>query len=221
MVALVQVLRQVLVQSKPDPVALWLLGRVMTHDDYSIRLWDPDSGSCLAVFEGHQGGVNALAVLPDGRLASGSDDKTIRLWDPDSGSCLAVFEGHQGEVTALAVLPDGCLASGSGYLPSDDRTIRLWDPDSGSCLAVFEGHQDRVNALAVLPDGRLASGSDDKTIRLWDPASPEGSPQVLFIADAAITALLVHPTRPLLVAGDFSGRLHWLELPTASRHNSG
>lgn len=74
-----------------------------------------------------------------------------------------------------------------------------------------------VNALAVLPDGRLASGSFDKTIRLWDPASPGRVRRVLFVADAAINSLVIHPSRPLLVAGDASGRLHWLELPTSSR----
>ena len=111
---------------------------------------------------------------------------------------------------ALAVLGDGRLASGS-----DHKTIRLWDPATGACERVFEGHQDWVRALAVLGDGRLASGSDDKTIRLWDPNQPDGSPQVLFVADAAITALVAHPTRPLLVAGDANGRLHWLQLPEA------
>ena len=176
--------------------------------DSTIRLWDPASGSCLAVFQGHQKSVNALEVLPDGRLASGSDDSTIRLWDPASGSCLAVFQGHQGGVYALAVLPDGRLASGSS-----DFTIRLWDPASGSCLAVFQGHQKSVNALAVLPQGWLASGSSDSTIRLWDPAHPDAAPRVLFVADAAIRSLVIHPTLPLLVVGDASGRLHWLELP--------
>jgi hypothetical protein len=38
---------------------------------------------------------------------------------------------------------------------------------------------------------------------------------VLFVADAAISALVAHPTRPLLIAGDSSGRLHWLQLPEA------
>jgi WD40 repeat protein len=175
--------------------------------DKTIRLWDPASGSCSAVFEGHQSRVNALAVLGDGRLASGSDDNTIRLWDPASGSCSAVFQGHQREVIALAVLGDGRLASGS-----DDNTIRLWDPASGSCSAISQGHQDGVLALAVLGDGRLASGSYDNTIRLWDPRRPDGAPRVLFVADAAITALAWVPTHQLLVAGDASGRLHWLAM---------
>jgi WD40 repeat protein len=133
--------------------------------DKTIRLWDPASGACERVFQGHQGSVRALAVLGDGRLASGSDDNTIRLWDPASGACEWVFEGHQGRVNALAVLGDGRLASGS-----DDNTIRLWDPASGACERVFKRRQAEVNALAVLGDGRLASGSDDNTIRLWDPA---------------------------------------------------
>jgi WD40 repeat protein len=221
-------------------------------DDRTIRLWDPASGSCSAVFEGHRGGVNALVVLGDGRLASGSDDKTIRLWDPDSGKCSAIFEGHRSWVNALAVLGDGRLASGSraydnairlwdpasrscsaifkghrnwvhalvvlgdGRLASSsiDKTIRLWDPASGSCSAVFQGHQGGVWALAVLGDGRLASGSGDHTIRLWDPRRPDGAPRVLFVADAAITALAWLPAHQLLVAGDASGRLHWLEMGT-------
>ena len=105
------------------------------------------------------------------------------------------------------MLGDGRLASGS-----DDNTIRLWDPASGACERVFEGHLAWVRALALLGDGRLASGSDDNTIRLWDPNQSDGAPQVLFVADAVITCLVAHAARPLLIAGDSSGRLHWLQL---------
>ncbi len=107
--------------------------------------------------------VNPLAVLPDGRLASGSRDKTIRLWDPMTGAETARLEGHTSWINALAVLPDGRLASGS-----KDKTIRLWDLQSGAETARLEGHAP-VWTLAVLQDGRVAVGSSyDNTIRLWD-----------------------------------------------------
>jgi WD40 repeat protein len=139
----------------------------------------------------------------------GSSDLTIKLWDSASGQLQATLEGHSGSVNALAVLPGGRLASGA-----DDRTIKLWDSASGQLQATLEGHSDWVNALAVLPGGRLASGADDRTIKLWDPANgePESS-QLPFVADAAITALAFLPAPPTLVAGDASGRLHWLRLP--------
>jgi hypothetical protein len=54
-------------------------------------------------------------------------------------------------------------------------------------------------------------------IRLWDPRRPDGAPRVLFVADAAITALAWVPTHQLLVAGDASGRLHWLEMGPLKR----
>ena len=157
----------------------------------------------------HRSTVRALAVLPGRRLASGGGDRTIKLWDPASGQLQATLEGHSGSVWALAVLPGGRLASGGG-----DGTIKLWDPACGQLQATLEGHSGWVMALAVLPGGRLASGGGDRTIKLWDPASgePESS-QLLFVADGAITALAFLPGGSILVAGDASGRLHWLRLP--------
>jgi WD40 repeat protein len=105
--------------------------------------------------------VRALAVLPDGRLASGSYDSTVRIWDLHKNESLTL-QGHEREVRALAVLPDGRLASGS-----DDGTVRVWDLHKNETVT-FWGQELGVSALVVLPDGRLAAGSRDGTVCVWD-----------------------------------------------------
>ena len=132
-------------------------------------------GAEIARLELDRGSVGALAVLPDGRLASGShyfpdgdlEYGTIRLWDLAVGEETAWLEGHEGDVCAIVMLPDELVfASGSA-----DGTIRLWDPATGRETAQLRAHKRDVLmriSLAVLPDGRLASGFNDGFIRLWD-----------------------------------------------------
>jgi len=133
----------------------------------AIVVWDtgvtPPTRSITIDFDG---GVHALAVLHDGRLAAGCFDCCVRLVEvgADVGAVVATLSGHAGLVAALAVLPDGTLASGSG-----DHTVRLWDVGAAPCsVATLAGHTRDVSALAVLPGGRLASGSYNYSVRLWD-----------------------------------------------------
>ena len=125
---------------------------------------------------GHSAGVRALAVLPDGTLASGSDDASVRLWNTAHHICVGVLAAG-APVTALAVTIGGQLAAGCA-----DGTIRVWDACPSRDLAcapsrVFDAHRNGVTSLVPLPDGRLASAAYYDTVRLWrmPPSSPSAA----------------------------------------------
>ncbi len=121
--------------------------------------------------EGHEEGIWACAVTPDGRrLISASRDRTLRVWDLQSGEMTAVLRGHDYEVRSCAVMPDGRRVVSA----SADNTLKIWDLETGRALATLSGHQSRVLACAVSPDGcRIVSASSDRTLRIWDPETGE------------------------------------------------
>jgi hypothetical protein len=108
----------------------------------------------------HGAAVLSLAVLADGRLASGGVDGKIKVW-PKEGTGEPVVLTHGAAVLSLAVLADGRLASGGV-----DGKIKLW-PKEGTGEPVVLTHGAEVWSLAVLADGRLASSGTDGTIKVW------------------------------------------------------
>ena len=52
--------------------------------DWTLRVWDMDTGLCRHVLRGHSDSVRCLEV--NGRYAvSGSYDHTVRVWDYQHG----------------------------------------------------------------------------------------------------------------------------------------
>jgi WD40 repeat protein len=59
---------------------------VSASQDWTLKVWDLDTGRTLRTLEGHSDSVNGVAVTPDGRRAvSASSDKTLKVWDLDTG----------------------------------------------------------------------------------------------------------------------------------------
>ena len=47
-----------------------------------MRVWSLPGGELLQTLSGHEGGVESLAVTPDGALLASGDDKgVVVLWD--------------------------------------------------------------------------------------------------------------------------------------------
>ncbi|MBD2606491.1 CHAT domain-containing protein [Scytonema hofmannii FACHB-248] len=58
--------------------------RISLGGDYTVRLWDINTGREMKILKGHTNKVNSVSFSPDGKtLASASDDTTIILWNLD------------------------------------------------------------------------------------------------------------------------------------------
>ena len=160
--------------------------------DHAVILWDASAGQARAVARWHRGSVNALALLPDGRIASAGEGGRIALWAPGLGAAPAqILEGHTGQIAGLAAR-DGFLASAAW-----DGSVRLWNLADGSAQ-ILEGHRGNVNAVAFRPDGALVSAGFDGTIRLW---AANGSNQIIAEAGLPLNALIALPDGGLAAGG--------------------
>jgi WD40 repeat protein len=121
-----------------------------TRDDPSaVALWDVTTGKEVCRCDGHKGGVQALAISPDGRLlATGGVDGTLRLWEVATGKERHRLQGHDGLVEALSFSPDGTLLASA----SRDLTVLMWDVtgrlQSGGAALSDKDLQEQWNALA-------------------------------------------------------------------------
>jgi cytochrome c len=115
-------------------------------------------------FEGHQGNVNAVAFLPDGRLVTAGYDATLRIWPREAGA--PTLETLPTPLNALATAPDGeILAAGA------DGVVRILSP-KGDLRAAVETGPTPIIALALSPDGsRVAAASIGGSVAIVDRAS--------------------------------------------------
>jgi eukaryotic-like serine/threonine-protein kinase len=93
--------------------------------EYTVKIWEVETGKELATLRGHSGDVYTVAFSPlDGRwVASAGEDSTVKVWDSHTGKLIRSFRGHTGLVNSLAFTSDGRrLVTGSR-----DRTVKFWD----------------------------------------------------------------------------------------------
>lgn len=135
--------------------------------DGTIMIWNLQTGNCEATLRGHQGSVNAVTFLPDGKLVSASEDGTLRIWDIATQNFI-ILRGHTKGVNRCVASADGTKIASAG----SDCTVRLWRAKVGDCVALMEGHQGAVWDCAFSNDAQmLVTASEDHTVRLWNPSS--------------------------------------------------
>jgi cytochrome c len=172
-----------------------------SFDTSAIR-WSLTRNVAEQVMRFHDGAVNAVAWLKDGRIVTAGADAHIAIWTPGKPEPDQVLDGHSGPIAALAVSPDGkWLASGSW-----DHTVRLW-PLAGGAPRVLEGNSQNVNGVAFTPDGgSLVSAGYDATLRIWRLSDGSAAVRTL---PTPLNAVAIAPDGEIVTAGA-DGKVYFL-----------
>ena len=138
--------------------------RVSGSFDTSAIRWSLSRNAAEQVLRFHDGAVNAVAYLKDGRVVTAGADARIAIWTPGTAtSPTRSLTGTPRRSRALAVSPDGATLASASW----DRTVRLW-PLNGGEPRVLEGNAQNVNGVAFSPDGKnVVSAGYDATVRIW------------------------------------------------------
>lgn len=131
--------------------------------DTSAVRWSLARNVAEQVLRFHDGAVNAVAYLKDGRVVTAGADAHIAIWSAGKQAPDAVLDGHSAPIAGLAVSPDGQWLASASW----DHSVRLW-PLAGGPPRVLEGNAQNVNGVAFSADGKeVISAGYDATIRIW------------------------------------------------------
>ncbi len=136
---------------------------VTAHDDGTVRLWDSDTGSAVAVLAEHGKPVRQVSFGPEGRrVATASQDGRAMIWDWEEDTKI-VLE-HEMAVQYVTFSPGGDLV----VTASKDGNVTVWRSTDG-VRRVTLAHPAIVNHVSFSPDGtRLATASMDGKTRVWN-----------------------------------------------------
>jgi WD40 repeat protein len=106
--------------------------------------------------------LEAIAVAPDGRVATASSSGRVQIWNARTWEEALPLTGHDAGANAVAMDPRGRWAATGGQ---DDRAI-VWNIDSGGVvteLAVWGA----VERVCFSPDGTRLVAATEGSIHVW------------------------------------------------------
>jgi WD40 repeat protein len=130
-------------------------------------MWDLTKDRPIRTFASTSGGVQSVAVMPDGvRGVTGAYDGTIYLWNLNTGQLLEKFDelassgSHGNWVTSLITMPDNVHILSAHH----EYQACVWNVNKKRIVHKFGMIAD---ALALSRDGRTIAASNRNDIYLW------------------------------------------------------
>lgn len=152
----------------------------------SIRIYNYDTGDLVKSLNGHASYVNAIEILNEKYIASGSWDSKVIIWDLSTFSIKYNLAAHTVGVYCIKRISNNLLASADG-----SGKINIWNWLNGTLVFKLTGHTGKIwyCSLELYDEQTLISGSFDKTIKFWNITS--GKYMQTLNTDIQISALAV------------------------------
>lgn len=145
-------------------------------------------------------------------LATAGYDHTIRFWQAHSGICHRTVQHQDSQVNALEITPDRNLLAAAGY-----QHIRMYDLKSNNSNPIinYDGVSKNVTAVGFHDEGKwMYTGGEDNSARIWDLRARNMQCQRIFMVNAPVNCVCLHPNQGELFVGDQSGAIHIWDLKT-------
>lgn len=141
---------------------------VSTHDDKTIKFWDPGKLEPTRVIKGRFPDVRSMAFSPDGKsIATGylEGDTKVDFWSVTTGELIDSLEKGSDYVESVAFSRDGRLIVTSD-IGSD---LKLYSVKTRKLVREFKQPYSQGDRVAFSPDGKyFVSGGENQNIMLWD-----------------------------------------------------
>ncbi|WP_448213696.1 WD40 repeat domain-containing protein [Colwellia sp. MEBiC06753] len=117
-------------------------------------------------FLGHSEKINAVDMLPNGRVAiSGGNDYIAYVWDTVSGQVIYQFN-HPSRITKVALDPQGRYA----FTADSKKDAHIWNLKTGKLVnsLKYTNRQEVFSTVQFSPDGtQLLTGAPSRKVSLW------------------------------------------------------
>ena len=191
-------------RARAGDLSRWHAGRVREFRHVLAIRWSLSLNAAEQVLRLHDGPVNAVAYLRDGRVVTAGADARIGIWTPGQQQPERILNGHSAPIASVAVSPDGTMLVSASW----DRTVRLW-PLNGGEPRVLEGNVQNANGVAFSPDGKnVVSAGYDATIRIWPL---DGGSEIVRNLPTPLNDVAVTPDGEIVAAGA-NGKIYFLSL---------
>ena len=192
------------VQFSPDRNTIITAKSDYSKKDYTMTLWDINTGELKTTFKGHTSTISSMAFSSDGEtLVTGSWDRSVRIWDVATGENRYTFKKHSDGVARIQFYPHSNIFAAVGYNRSG---VYKWDIGTGSFLG--EVSIPITSKSTFSSDGTLIAIAQSSNLSLWDFQSEEKLFELTSHTKYILT-LTFSPDDRTLVSGGYDELSFW------------